>query len=173
MEFMAGKEYLGMIVAELYEDIVPLTVKNFMFFCQNGNNQEKRKPRKDDKEKILTYTGCPVHRIVPNYYMQSGDVLAHNGSDGKSIYGPVFDDENFILKHSKPGVISMANRGPNTNNSQFMITFRKLETLNGVHVVLGRVIQGLDTLLKVEDFGTSTGRPRAKVIILKCGILQK
>jgi peptidyl-prolyl isomerase E (cyclophilin E) len=90
-------------------------------------------------------------------------------SKGKSIYGKKFDDENFVLKHTGPGILSMANSGRNTNGSQFFITLEKTDWLDGIHVVFGRVIEGIDVFKKMEAVGSKTGQPSQKCIIMDCG----
>ncbi len=103
--------------------------------------------------------------------LQGGDFTDFNGTGGKSIYGAKFPDENFVHKHTKPGLLSMANAGPNTNGSQFFITTVATPWLDGKHVVFGEVVEGFDVVKTVESLGSGSGATRVEIKITDSGEL--
>lgn len=159
-----GGKPAGRLTFELFADVVPTTAENFRALCTG----EKGTGRSG---KLLTYKGSSFHRIIPDFMCQGGDFTAGNGTGGESIYGLKFEDENFKLKHDQPGLLSMANAGPNTNGSQFFITTTITPWLDGKHVVFGVLREGMEVLQAMEACGTNSGRPSAAVTITDCGEL--
>ena len=120
----------------------------------------------------MTYKGSKFHRVIPGFMAQGGDFTRGDGRGGESIYGEKFNDENFDLKHSKPYLLSMANSGPNSNGSQFFITFDETPWLDGKHVVFGEVLEGKDVVNKLEDIGSRSGRTSKTATIRDSGIVK-
>merc|ERR1719350_406343 len=157
---------LGRITFGLYGKTVPKTVENFRALC-TGNEGKTT-----DDGIPMTYKGSKFHRVIPNFMLQGGDFTQGNGRGGVSIYGNKFKDENFKLKHTKPGLLSMANAGPNTNGSQFFITVVETKWLDGKHVVFGEVLDGMDLVKKIEALGSRSGTPSKEVKIADSGELE-
>jgi peptidyl-prolyl isomerase G (cyclophilin G) len=150
-------EFLGNMIFKLYHKTVPKTVKNFASLIKGSAN--------------MGYKGSVFHRIIPGFMAQGGDYERGNGTGGSSIYGRTFEDENFKINHNKRGQLSMANSGPNTNGSQFFILFADQPHLNGKHVVFGEMINGLDILDIIEDYGSSDGTTAETIKIMDCKLI--
>jgi peptidylprolyl isomerase len=146
----------GRILFKLYDDVVPKTARNFRELATGQHG--------------FGYAGSRFHRVIPNFMLQGGDFTRHNGTGGKSIYGEKFADENFSRRHTRPGLLSMANAGANTNGSQFFITTVITSWLDEKHVVFGEVIQGMEVVRKVEGLGSPDGRTKANISITACGV---
>ncbi len=152
------------IVMELFDDITPITAENFRALCTGEKGKGK-------SGKALHYKDSFFHRIIPGFMAQGGDFTNGNGTGGESIYGAKFNDENFILKHDQPGLLSMANAGRNTNGSQFFITFVETPWLDGQHVVFGKVVEGLEVLKVLEKQGSPSGATTVPIMIADSGQL--
>ncbi|KAF7340539.1 Peptidyl-prolyl cis-trans isomerase [Mycena sanguinolenta] len=148
----------GKIVFKMYDNDVPRTAANFRELATGQHG--------------FGYAGCGFHRIIPQFMIQGGDFTHHNGMGGRSIYGAKFADENFIHRHTRPGLLSMANSGRNTNGSQFFITTVPTPHLDGKHVVFGEVVEGMEVVKAIEACGSHSGTPSARVTIGECGVVE-
>jgi peptidylprolyl isomerase len=154
---------IGRITFALYEE-TPKTSENFRALCTGEKGM-------GNQGKKLTYKGSKFHRVIPGFMAQGGDFTSGDGRGGESIYGKKFEDENFIRTHDTPYKLSMANAGPNTNGSQFFITFKETPFLDGRHTVFGHVTEGEDIVRQLEDIGTQGGSTTKSAVIVDCGEL--
>ncbi|KAN0136842.1 Cyclophilin-like domain containing protein [Lactarius tabidus] len=147
----------GRITFKLYDDVVPKTARNFRELATGQNG--------------FGYQGSSFHRVIPQFMLQGGDFTKHNGTGGKSIYSEKFADENFQIKHTKEGLLSMANAGPNTNGSQFFVTTVPTAWLDGKHVVFGEVVEGIEVVKLIEKYGSQSGTPKKAIKIAQSGTI--
>merc|ERR1712127_81886 len=154
----------GRIEMTLRADVVPKTADNFRALCTGEKGI-------GGSGKPLHFKGSAFHRIIPSFMCQGGDFTAGTGTGGESIYGAKFKDENFKLKHTGPGIMSMANAGKDTNGSQFFITTVTTSWLDGKHVVFGKIIDGMDVVQKIEAVGSGSGKPSKPVLVADSGVL--
>ncbi len=165
LDISIGGVPAGRIVVELFANVVPKTVENFRSLCiGDKGNATTGEP--------LHYKGSCIHRVIKGFMLQGGDFTKGDGTGGESIYGPTFNDENFKQVHNRKGLLSMANAGPNTNGSQFFITFEAAVHLDNKHVIFGEVVEGYDIVKRVSNLPTGEkDRPEDDVIISDCGEL--
>ena len=168
LDISIAGELAGRIVIELFSDIVPKTAENFRCLCTGEKGVGK-------SGKLLCLKGSKFHRVIKNFVIQGGDITHGNGNGGESIYGEHFDDENFNVGHNISGLVSMANKGPNTNGSQFFITCQdstqNLSSLDNKHVVFGTVIEGMNVVYAISNLPVknSNHKPMFPVLIEECG----
>ncbi|OSC98540.1 hypothetical protein PYCCODRAFT_993814 [Trametes coccinea BRFM310] len=156
----------GRIIFELFNDTAPKTCENFRALCTGEKGLSPL------SERPLYYKNSIIHRSIKDFMIQGGDFTKRNGTGGESIYGGPFPDEDLSRPLDAPGLLCMANKGPNTNNSQFFVTLRDCPHLNGKHVVFGRVIRGFEVVQRIAEVPTDEkDRPRVPVVIANCGEL--
>lgn len=156
----------GRMIFTLFAQDCPRTALNFYHLCKGDKSNPKT-------NQPLHYKGSKFHRVIPGFMCQGGDFLKGDGTGSISIYGDTFGDENFVYSHDQAGLLSMANRGPNTNGSQFFITTADCGWLDGKHVVFGKIEEGIDVLNAIEFQGSSQGKPKAEIKITDCGVFEE
>jgi len=166
LDISIGENPAGRLVFELLADVVPKTCFNFKALCTGecGNSCEGRK---------LSYQGSLIHRIVPNGWIQGGDIYNGNGDGGESVHGPFFEDENFAVSHSARGILGMANQGRHTNGSQFYVTLQPTTWMDTKYVAFGKLVEGGALLDQIEALETYNQRPKDDVVITACGLLHE
>ena len=165
-DILIGNVKAGRVVFKLFADTTPKTAENFRSLCTGEKGI-------GISGKPLHYKGSTFHRIIPNFMCQGGDFTRGNGTGGESIYGMKFADENFQKKHIQPGLLSMANAGPNTNGSQFFITTVSTPWLDNKHVVFGQVVEGYNVVEAMEKVGSASGKTSSAVVIEDCGEMKE
>ncbi|XP_026643280.1 problable inactive peptidyl-prolyl cis-trans isomerase-like 6 isoform X3 [Microtus ochrogaster] len=155
---------IGRLIFELYCDTCPKTCKNFQVLCTGTAGFSERGVKLHYKDSIF-------HRVVQNGWIQGGDIVQGRGDDGESIYGPIFEDENFSIPHNKRGVLGMVNRGHHTNGSQFYVTLQAAPYLDRKYVAFGQLIEGTEVLRQLELVPTENERPTLLCSIADSGIL--
>lgn len=166
-DMTVGGAPAGRITFKLYDNVTPRTCANFRALCEGSSD------RRTDRGKPLHFKGSKFHRVIKDFMLQGGDFTRGNGTGGWSIYGETFADENFTKRHTKPGLLSCANAGPNTNGSQFFITTVKTPWLDGKHVVFGEVVDGMPIVKQIENMRTnSDDLPNQPVVIANCGTVR-
>lgn len=163
-DIQIGDEPIKRVIFQLFDEDVPKTCRNFRYLCVKNIASE-------DTNKS-SYDNTVFHRVIKDFMIQGGDITKGDGTGGRSMYGEKFNDENFILKHNQPGILSMANSGPDTNNSQFFITTKETPWLDGKHVVFGIIIEGYDIIEKIENLECDPeNKPLVNVTIIKSGLI--
>jgi peptidyl-prolyl cis-trans isomerase B (cyclophilin B) len=168
-DIQIGNDPIKRVVFQLFDEDVPKTCRNFRYLCVNNIVSQNNN---SDTIKKSSYDNTTFHRVIKDFMIQGGDITNSDGTGGYSMYGEKFNDENFNLKHNQPGILSMANAGPNTNNSQFFITTNETPWLDGKHVVFGIVIDGYDLIEKIQNIECdSENKPLIQVTIVKSGLI--
>ncbi|KAI0266430.1 allergen [Gloeopeniophorella convolvens] len=158
-EISVDGKNIGRIVFRLYDDVTPLTARNFRELATGQHG--------------FGYAGSAIHRIIPDFMIQGGDITTRDGTGGRSAFGGPFRDENFVVSHDKPGLLSMANRGPGSNSSQYFITTAPASWCDGKSVVFGEVREGLDVVKLVQSYASTDilRRPSATILVERSGLL--
>uniref|UniRef100_A0A8C7VDK4 Peptidyl-prolyl cis-trans isomerase n=1 Tax=Oncorhynchus mykiss TaxID=8022 RepID=A0A8C7VDK4_ONCMY len=166
MDISIRGDSVGRLLFELFTELCPKTCKNFQALCtgEAGLSQS---------DLILSYKGSVFHRVVPNGWIQGGDISAPGkGNGGESIYGPTFEDESFAVSHSRRGILGMANQGPHSNSSQFYITLQPALWMDRQYVAFGQVVEGTEVLRRLEEVPTYNERPKQDCKVADCGVFE-
>ncbi|KAM9553818.1 putative inactive peptidyl-prolyl cis-trans isomerase-like 6 isoform 2-T2 [Salvelinus alpinus] len=166
MDISIRGESVGRLLFELFTELCPKTCKNFQALCtgEAGLSQS---------DLLLSYKGSVFHRVVPNGWIQGGDISAPGkGNGGESIYGPTFEDESFAVSHSRRGILGMANQGPHSNSSQFYITLQPALWMDRKYVAFGQVVEGTEVLRRLEEVPTYNERPKQDCKVADCGVFE-
>ncbi|PAA59308.1 hypothetical protein BOX15_Mlig016826g1, partial [Macrostomum lignano] len=166
LDISIAGEPAGRLVIELFKSVAPRTCENFRQLCTGERGVSKHNPV---EQFDLCYRKSIFHRLVPEGWIQGGDIWYGKGNGGESVYGETFDDENFILSHDRRGVVGMANRGRHTNGSQFFITLKSSRWMDTKFVAFGRVVEGSGVLERMESVGTVNERPLDEIQVADCG----
>nr|XP_055042312.1 probable inactive peptidyl-prolyl cis-trans isomerase-like 6 isoform X1 [Misgurnus anguillicaudatus] len=166
MDIETGGEAAGRLLFELFSDLCPKTCRNFKALCTGEAGMSKSNLE-------LSYKGSIFHRVVPNGWVQGGDISpGRKGNGGESIYGPTFEDENFVVSHNKRGILGMVNRGPHSNGSQFYITLQPVSWMDYKYVAFGQLVEGTEVLKRLEEVPTYNERPKQDCVITACGVIE-
>ncbi|KAJ3557951.1 hypothetical protein NP233_g11608 [Leucocoprinus birnbaumii] len=167
MDFVVGDEPYGRVVFELFSDTAPKTCENFRALCTGEKGLSA-------SGNALYYKDSIIHRSIKDFMIQGGDFSKRNGTGGESIYGGIFSDEDLQRPLDSPALLCMANKGPDTNGSQFFITLRECPHLNGKHVVFGKVIRGFEDVIQrlAEVSVDHKDRPTRPIVVVNCGELE-
>uniref|UniRef100_A0A3Q1BSZ3 PPIase cyclophilin-type domain-containing protein n=1 Tax=Amphiprion ocellaris TaxID=80972 RepID=A0A3Q1BSZ3_AMPOC len=166
MDIEIAGEAVGRLLFELFSDVCPKTSKNFEALCTGERGLSQGGLR-------LCYKGSLFHRIVPNGWVQGGDISpGSRGDGGESIYGPTFEDESFAVSHSKRGILGMANKGPHSNGSQFYVTLQPMPWMDKTYVAFGQVVEGVDVLRRLEEAKIYNERPKYECKVTACGVFK-
>ncbi|XP_062858106.1 probable inactive peptidyl-prolyl cis-trans isomerase-like 6 [Trichomycterus rosablanca] len=166
MDVEIGGDVAGRILFELFTDLCPKTCQNFKALCTGEADTSQN-------ELPLSYKGSLFHRVVPNGWVQGGDISSlSKGDGGESIYGPTFEDESFSVSHNKRGILGMANQGPHSNGSQFYITLQPAPWMDRKYVAFGQVVEGTEVLTRLEEVSTYNERPKQDCRVAACGLFQ-
>ncbi|XP_074037539.1 cyclophilin 40 isoform X2 [Leptinotarsa decemlineata] len=157
-----GGAKAGRVLIELFRDKVPKAAENFRALCTGEKGLGKR-------GKPLHYKGTKFNKVISMCMVQGGDVVNNDGSGGESIYGDIFEDEDFSIKHEEPGMVGMMNSGPNSNQSQFYITTQPCYHLDDTNIVVGRVVKGLRLITEMSEYPRVNDRPLELLMIENCG----